>query len=206
MEGDKGNSLYFLHVRTLRIRTIMTKEELGILYPISICDHNKEWRSHYLKEEKLLNKLFPFNLAIEHIGSTAVPGLKSKPTIDILCEKPEDLTNSEIIDIFSGNGYLHMEEQSNHLMFVKGYTPSGLEKISFHIHMGSREQSWLWDRIYFRDYLIKNNSFKEEYEKLKTTLAVRHKHDREAYTREKAELIMKITEEGKKFFTGNMQK
>lgn len=179
----------------------MTKEELGKLYPIRICTYNPDWEKDYLSEKALLDKLLPFNLRIEHIGSTAVPGLKSKPTIDILAEKPETLSDEDIVAVLSRNGYIPMEEQTNHLMFVKGYTPEGLEEISYHVHMGSREQSWLWDRIYFRDYLKENAPYKREYERLKESLALQFRHDREAYTDGKTALIEKITAEGKKFFT-----
>ena len=92
------------------------------------------------------------------------------------------------------NGYIHMKEQQNHLMFVKGYTPTGLSKESFHIHMGSIDQDWLWDRLYFRDYLRMNPSVAKEYENLKKELASIYKHDREAYTESKASFIKRITE------------
>ncbi|WCK56001.1 GrpB family protein [Aneurinibacillus sp. Ricciae_BoGa-3] len=55
-----------------------------------------------------------------------------------------------------------MKEQTNHLMFVKGYSPTGLEKESFHIHMGTKEQVFLWDRLFFRDYLRMNPSVANE--------------------------------------------
>ena len=71
-------------------------------------------------------------------------------------ERPDAITVTDIIDTFTKNGYIYMKDQTCHLMFVKGYTPSGLEDISFHIHMGPLTQNWLWDRIFFRDYLKHN--------------------------------------------------
>lgn len=91
------------------------------------------------------------------------------------------------------NNYLHMKEQINHLVFAKGYSPTGLEKISFHVHMGTKEQDFLWDRIYFRDFLRLNPSVANEYEQLKLKLADTYKHDREAYTESKTEFISKVT-------------
>ncbi len=140
----------------------MTKEELGLLYPITIQPYNPEWKEFFEQEKRLLSSFFSQDLIIEHIGSTAVAGLMSKPTIDILIERPLSMDDQTIIKIYRKNNYIHMQEQIDHLMFVKGYTPSGLEDISYHIHMGPLTQNELWDRIYFRDYLNKNNIYKKD--------------------------------------------
>ena len=178
----------------------MTPEELGQLYPIIIKPYNPKWKEYYLQERDLLYHLFSIELSIEHIGSTAVIGLSAKPTIDILLEKPAILTDAEIIEIFTKNGYIHMKEQTNHLMFVKGYTPTGLEAISYHVHMAPLNETWLWDRIFFRDYLNQKKQYRYEYEELKIALAKQYKHDREAYTSMKTDFIKKITAEAKKAF------
>lgn len=59
--------------------------------------------------------------------------------------------------------------------------------------MGTKEQDFLWDRIYFRDFLRLNPSVANEYEQLKLKLVETYKHDREAYTESKNEFISKIT-------------
>jgi GrpB-like predicted nucleotidyltransferase (UPF0157 family) len=174
----------------------MNKEELGKLYPISVVPHDLNWASIFENEKEIIVKILgsEVTLRVEHIGSTAVPNLSAKPTIDILVEIPEEAGIRElIISDMTKKNYIHMKEQENHLMFVKGYSPTGLEKISFHIHMGTNEQDFLWDRIYFRDFLRKNPSVASEYERLKLKLAKTYKHDREAYTESKTEFISKIT-------------
>jgi GrpB-like predicted nucleotidyltransferase (UPF0157 family) len=53
--------------------------------PISICDHDPGWPAHYQQEQqRVRDVLGPIVLATEHFGSSAVPGLVSKPIIDIL--------------------------------------------------------------------------------------------------------------------------
>ncbi len=177
----------------------MDKEELGSLYPVNIVEHSKLWPLQFIEEEKELNVILGPDIAlrIEHIGSTAVPGLSAKPTIDILIEIPVDSNMDSIIKRMKKHKYIHMEEQLKHLMFVKGYSSSGLEKKSFHIHMGPKGMSWLWDRIYFRDYLRKNKQEVLNYEEIKTELASQYKFDREAYTDSKAEYITRITGKAK---------
>lgn len=174
----------------------MNREELGRLYPIKIERYDANWALWFEKEKQLLaGTLGPeIALRIEHIGSTAVPKLSAKPTVDILVEIPgESEIRDEIINLMSKNNYIHMKEQQQHLMFVKGYSPTGLEKESYHIHMGPKDQDFLWDRVTFRDYLRMTPSAAKEYEALKIRLAEAFKHDREAYTESKAEFIRKIT-------------
>lgn len=178
----------------------MNKEELGKLYPITIVEYDSSWPLLFEKEkETLIDILGPqIALRIEHIGSTAVPNISAKPTIDILVEIPEDSGISDlIVSKMCDNGYILMKEQKNHLMFVKGYSPTGLEKESFHIHMGSDKEEWLWDRLYFRDYLRMNADVALEYEELKNKLAKSYKHDREAYTDSKRDFVVRTTETAK---------
>ncbi|WP_091587106.1 GrpB family protein [Alteribacillus bidgolensis] len=57
--------------------------------------------------------------------------------------------------------------------------------MSFHVHIGTKEQEFLWDRIYFRDYLKVNPSVASEYERLKLKLA-------ETYKNTTGRLILKV--------------
>jgi len=176
----------------------MDRKELGILYPIVLKEYDKRWPTLFKQEKNRLLSLFGSPLVIEHIGSTAIIGLSAKPTIDILLETPKNLTRSQIINMMEQNGYIHMKEQKRHLMFVKGYTLEGLDEESFHIHIGSKDQEWLWDRLYFRDYLNENQVEAKRYELLKKELAAKYKYDRDGYTDSKSDYIERITEIAKR--------
>lgn len=57
--------------------------------PIEICPYSWEWPEWFAAERALLEIVFSsVNVQIEHIGSTAVPGLGAKPIIDILLGAP----------------------------------------------------------------------------------------------------------------------
>ncbi|HDZ62204.1 MAG TPA: GrpB family protein, partial [Nitrospirae bacterium] len=60
------------------------------------------------------------------------------------------------------------------------------------------EHAGLWDRLYFRDFLIDNKETAKEYERIKRKLAKKYKYDREKYTEGKTEFIMEITNKAKK--------
>ena len=177
----------------------MTSEELGRLFPVVIAEPNSDWKARFLQKKDEIVALLGEDIAlrVEHIGSTAVPNLAAKPSIDMLVEIPggEPIKN-EIITIMTANGYDFMRE-TNHLMFVQGYTPEGFKGQSYHIHMGPKEDDSLWDRLYFRDYLIGFPSIADEYAALKSELEAKYKFDRDGYTRAKAAFIRRVTEQAK---------
>lgn len=174
----------------------MTRAELGRLFPVIISEPDSSWPKLYEEEKELLVELLGREIVtrVEHIGSTAVPGLAAKPTIDLLVEIPPGTeVEATIAKTLLTNGYHHMVEQKDHLMFVKGYTPEGFKGQCYHVHMARGDQEDFWRRLRFRDYLIANPQTAREYETLKRELAIRHRFDREAYTEAKSEFINRIT-------------
>ncbi len=172
----------------------MTLKELGRLFPIIITDYSDKWADLYKKEAKLITDSFSQSeiVRIDHIGSTAIPRIKAKPTIDILLQISEQLDVLKLKETFESLGYLmneHPENPAPHLTFVKGYTKQGFKGQAFHVHIRFLGD---WDEIRFRDYLIKNKEVAKEYEAMKLELAKKHPNDREAYTDSKTEWIEKI--------------
>jgi GrpB-like predicted nucleotidyltransferase (UPF0157 family) len=173
----------------------MTIDELGQLFPIIMVDYNPDWPKLASIELKNIIKIVgKDNVSrIEHIGSTAVPGLCAKPTIDFLLEIL-DITNCDLlIKQLQKIDYKFIHKPKNpppHMMFAKGYSGSGKTGQTFHIHVRYPGD---WDEIVFRDYLIKNQSVTAEYSRLKRKLAEEFKHDREKYTDSKTTFIKKTT-------------
>ncbi|MFX1236443.1 MAG: GrpB family protein [Promethearchaeota archaeon] len=173
----------------------MTNEELGMLFPIIIVEPNPEWKSLYSKEKSLIESILGSQniIRIEHIGSTAVPNLCAKPTIDILLEITDKINPVLIINRFKKINYHFIskpEKLPPHMMFVKGYTINGFEGQAYHIHVRYSDD---WDEIYFRDYLIQHPSVAAEYALLKQKLATEFRNDRDIYTERKSKFIKKIT-------------
>jgi GrpB-like predicted nucleotidyltransferase (UPF0157 family) len=172
----------------------MTAEELGRLFPVAIVNYNQDWPKLYLKEkQKIINTVSPKNISrIEHIGSTSVPGLSAKPTIDILLEIP-DITNcDDLVQRLHKLDYHYIPKPENpppHMMFAKGYSEKGLTGQTFHIHVRYPGD---WDEIVFRDYLINNPDTALDYVNLKQRLSVEFKNDREKYTGSKTDFIKKV--------------
>jgi GrpB-like predicted nucleotidyltransferase (UPF0157 family) len=178
----------------------LSTEDLGKLFPIEIVPYDKRWVDIFRTESELIKATLTDSIAlrIEHVGSTAVEGLSSKPTIDILIEIPpiKDELKEDVIEKMNSINYHFIwrtDETIPYMHFVKGYTINGISGDVFHVHMGDKKHP-LWDRIYFRDYLRQNIKVAKEYESLKISLAEQFKYDREAYTNAKSEFVKKITE------------
>lgn len=172
----------------------MTTEELGKLFPVIITDYSLRWVDLYNKErQKIINSFLQSEiLKIDHIGSTAVPGLKAKPAIDILMQISEQADIQKLKNVFSSLGYQYTRQSYNpppHMMFVKGYTTHGYEGQAYHVHVRYKGD---WDEIRFRDYLIAHRDIAIEYEDLKLGLAEKYRNNREAYTGSKTDWIERI--------------
>jgi len=173
----------------------MTIDELGQLFPIIIVDYNPYWpRLASIESRNIIEVVGKDDITrIEHIGSTAIPGLCAKPTIDFLLEILEITDCDILIEQLQKIGYHFIPKPENprpHMMFAKGYSKSGITGQTFHIHVRYPGD---WDEFVFRDYLIKNKSVTAEYSKLKRKLADEFKFDREKYTDSKSTFIKNTT-------------
>jgi len=173
----------------------MTNEELCELFPIILSDYKPVWKQNYLKEKTLLERSIGIEniVSMNHIGSTAIPGLIAKPTIDILVEIKDEADSRRLISSMQSSGYIHIERPTTPVpdiaMFVKGYTPQGFKGQVFHVHV---RFSGDWDELYFRDYLLTHPEIAEEYGKLKIGLQKKYEHDRDGYTDAKTDFIARI--------------
>jgi GrpB-like predicted nucleotidyltransferase (UPF0157 family) len=175
----------------------LTTYELGKLFPVIIVDHNPGWRNLYLHEEKHIREAIGNNNIhkIEHIGSTAVPGLAAKPTIDILIEILKESSKDSLINDMRKIGYHHIPKPENpppHMMFAKGYTMEGVTGQTYHVHIRYPGD---WDEPLFRNYLISHPEKAIEYGKLKLEMADKY---REKYTESKTKFIKDTINEAKR--------
>ncbi len=173
----------------------MTNEELWQLFPIILKEHDPQWEQRYRTQSAgIVKAVGKENAArISHIGSTAVPGLLAKPTIDILLEVKEGCNTDKLKSALVSAGYIFTAQPGNpapHMMFLKGYTPEGFAGQAFHVHV---RYSGDWPELYFRDYLKEHKNAAEEYGALKRKLLEEYKHDRDGYTEAKTEFIEKYT-------------
>ncbi|MER7245919.1 GrpB family protein [Kribbella sp. NPDC000426] len=121
-------------------------------------------------------------LRIDHIGSTAVPGLAAKPIIDIQIS----VAALEPVDPFrvplEARGYVFRADNPER---TKRYfrEPPGTPRTHIHVRkLGSFSQQF---PLLFRDYLRTHPEELGPYESLKRSLAAQYPDDRAAYTNAK---------------------
>ncbi len=177
----------------------LSVEALGKLFPIIIVEYNPVWKNLFLSEKQIVMEAIGSNniISIEHIGSTSVPGLCAKPTIDILIEIKDKANTGLMIEKLKQVRYHFIPKSENpspHMMFAKGYSESGFTGQTFHIHLRYRGER---DEVLFRDYLIWNPEAAQEYAELKRRLSIVFINDREAYTNNKTDFIKEIIRKGR---------
>ena len=176
----------------------ITKEKLAMLFPIMLEDHNPMWSDCYMQEKDFLQTVFKNHIIrINHIGSTSVAGLLSKPTIDILIEVSKNTDIEAITEELINKGYVVNHANDDIITFIKGYTPHGFEGQAVHIHV---RYSGDWGELYFRDYLVLHADIAREYERLKKELKEKYLHDRDGYTEAKGQFIKEHTNKARAEF------
>ena len=127
---------------------------------------------------------------LEHIGSTAVPGLAAKPVIDLMVSVEHlDVVTPQRRDDLRRVGWAHVPPHRDgrpwRWFFVRVDAQGG-HRLA-HLHVMARGEP-RWDQqIHFRDQLRADQQLREEYEELK--FGLRQGLDREAYSEAKAAFI-----------------
>jgi len=159
---------------------------------VELRDHDPGWKDLFQREKVLLFKsLDPLARSIEHVGSTAIPGIRSKPVIDILVTV--DSVRLEDVEAALGKlGYIHVPIGDPERLFFRKGMPR-----THHVHVvrhGGEEHA---KHILFRDRLIAHPEEAAAYGRLKEDLALRFREDRQAYSDGKDEFIAMILDRAK---------
>jgi GrpB-like predicted nucleotidyltransferase (UPF0157 family) len=159
--------------------------------PVVLVPYDTSWPEQFERERELLAEVIGDWLVgpIEHVGSTAIPGLAAKPVIDIMAGVGSLEASRPAIDALSGVGYCYFPYRMDvEHWFCK---PSPAAR-THHLHLVPHSSQAWNDCIAFRDYLRTHSGDAQEYQQLKTDLAVRHRLDREAYTNAKTAFVNRI--------------
>ncbi len=180
----------------------MTLEELWELFPIILKEYNTDYPKWYeIENEKLIKEFDDDTIKrISHIGSTAIPGIVSKPTIDILMEISIKSDINQVTEKLKSMQWVLMSNTDNPAFkqtYNKGYTKYGFEEKVYHLHVRYADD---WSELYFRDYLIEHLEVAREYTELKMQLKERYEHNRDAYTDAKEEFVGKYSKIAKSLY------
>jgi len=129
-------------------------------------------------------------LNIEHIGSTALPGMWAKPIIDLMVAV-DDLDGARVWfgDLETlGYEFRPDVEPPDRLFFAKGERALR----THHLSLARTDSDFYFEKMAFRDHLCSDSSAFEEYKELKMRLAERFPDDRKRYTDGKEAFVHEI--------------
>jgi GrpB-like predicted nucleotidyltransferase (UPF0157 family) len=162
---------------------------------VFLVAHDDRWKESFREEAALLRKLLgPHVVAVEHIGSTAVPELKAKPLIDLLVGL-DDLAEYERFDFkeLSGRGYYRLRNEPIEGKRVIAKFRQLDPPVKTHVvHVVDHGGDWWQKHLLFRDRLRENHEIAGDYERLKLELAERHSGDERAYADAKLEFVERV--------------
>ena len=131
-------------------------------------------------------------VAIEHIGSTAVPGLIAKPIIDLLAGVTSMAAAQAVAEPLCRSGYTTSAEFNATLSDRQWFMRWAAGHRTHHLHVVVHAASVWQERLQFRDALRSDRELARQYAELKSQLALAHQDDREAYTDAKADFVRHV--------------
>jgi GrpB-like predicted nucleotidyltransferase (UPF0157 family) len=166
---------------------------------VMLVEHDPLWSVMFEEEAGLVASVLSRDLVVrmDHIGSTAVPGLVAKPIIDVLVSvhsliEAKQIAVSPLEEL--GYAYWFDNPDPQRMFFVKGLPPNSPR--THHLHL-VESGSVLLERLLFRDYLREHPDEALRYAQLKRLLAEQFPTDREAYTSGKTEYVQSVMQKAR---------
>jgi GrpB-like predicted nucleotidyltransferase (UPF0157 family) len=164
---------------------------------IELTVYDPNWRARFVEQQVRLNTILKPWLAgeIEHIGSTSVTGLRSKPIVDILVPVRSLTASRTAVPVLEKDGWLFWPDDPNQNYRLWFLRPRP-ETRTHHLQIIQHDHPNLRALIAFRDALRRDPKAREAYCSLKEDLSSKHPSDRNAYSNTKTEFVQSILEAG----------
>ena len=156
---------------------------------VELVDPDSAWPAAFERERTLIEACWSVPpLLVEHIGSTAIPGLPAKPIIDMIVLVVDLEVGRASVPALEAKGFEYRADYADKtkLFLMKRHPESGLRTHHLHIHYNEDE---VRRHLLFRDALRADDQARDAYRDLKQALAVRYRDDRMAYSRHKTAFI-----------------
>jgi GrpB-like predicted nucleotidyltransferase (UPF0157 family) len=165
---------------------------------LTIAPYNPAWPAMFDAEAASIRRaLGGLALRVEHVGSTAVPGLAAKPIVDLQVSVSSLEPMGSYLESLASIGYSHIPLGQFDLVYPFFQKPAGWPS-THHVHLcvhGSEQER---NHLAFRDYLRTHPLVADEYLELKCRLAALHPgatlESRECYSLSKTEFVASVLE------------
>lgn len=157
---------------------------------LELVEYNGIWKKIFEKESSNLRQLLKTNLIeVFHVGSTAIPSILARPTMDIICS----VHTLDGIEVFKSNfeslGYTWKQDGGipNSIQFVR-FAPDGETELT-NVRIFEHTNALLNDYLDFRDYLNAEEEIAKEFEAIKVSLKDEYEKNPLIYSAAKAKFF-----------------
>jgi GrpB-like predicted nucleotidyltransferase (UPF0157 family) len=160
---------------------------------VEIVDYDLRWPELFAEERPAVEAVLAAWLGdpLEHVGSTAVPGLRAKPIIDMLAPVKSLTAAVAAVPVIERAGWMHWPQdplRGYRLWFLKPRPQAR----THHLQVVEADHPHAVALVAFRDALRADDRLRDEYARLKDQLAAAHPGNRNAYTNAKAEFVSRV--------------
>jgi GrpB-like predicted nucleotidyltransferase (UPF0157 family) len=161
--------------------------------PIALVEHDPSWHDRFLIQQAVLARLLQPWLAAppEHVGSTAVPGLRAKPIVDIIAPVRSFPAAQAAVPVLERDGWLFWPDDPNRSYRLWFLRPTPAAR-THHLQIMRHDHPELHRLLLFRDALRNDPALRQAYAALKDRLATQHRLDRDAYTDAKSDFVQSV--------------
>jgi len=170
---------------------VKARERAGRSTPVRLASYDARWPERFAAErERIRPVVAPYAAAIEHVGSTSVPGLDAKPVIDIAVGVRSVEESRAATAPLLGLGYAKGQDNFPDWRYFDRPAEAAFESVHVHVvPFGGRRWSHY---LLFRDYLRAHTEAAARYAALKRTLAEEFGTDRLGYVEAKTDFVEEI--------------
>jgi GrpB-like predicted nucleotidyltransferase (UPF0157 family) len=160
---------------------------------IEILEHDPAWSVRFAQlRGPLVEALAGVAVRVEHVGSTAVPGLAAKPIVDVQVAVEHPDREQDFGSALTALGYEIRVREPAHRMFRTSVR-------DVHVHVWRADSDDERRHLLLRDWLRRTPADREHYAEVKRALARRQWEDMNAYSAAKADVIAEILERAERW-------
>lgn len=166
--------------------------------PVTIVAYDPSWPELYETErQRIVNALGSRVLSLDHVGSTAVPGLAAKPIIDIMLVVEDCANDDAYLQDLEAAGYVlrirePVESPTEHFTGTEPHRVLKGSEIDLNLHVWSRNSPEIERTLTFRDWLRTHDDDRALYQDTKLKLASQQWDNIQQYAESKSEVIGQI--------------
>lgn len=168
----------------------MEDEYVGREY--SIVPYNPEWPDRYSQIESVVQKIFAEVRSIEHVGSTSIPGMSGKDSIDVMIVVTDISIVDEKVSAMVGVGFRYtgslLGEGTRLFRRMDG------ARLLANVHVFESGNYHVREMVQFRDYMRSNPEAVCEYSELKLSLYSEFPNEYSSYRKQKSAYVQPLME------------